>query len=85
MSNKFINQNAEENINENTNYLKRKQDDKKKTMLGGLIIKAGLDYLYPKDTDVLYGMLLTNKKLLSIKPDAMDQWREIGKDLKNNT
>ena len=68
--------------NQDANYLARKQDTRKKIMLGGLIIKAGLDYLHPKDAEVLYGMLLTNKRLLSIKPEAIEQWREIGKDLK---
>ncbi len=67
---------------ENANYLARKQDARKKIMLGGLIIKAGLDYLHPKDTEVLYGMLLTNKMLLSIKPDSIEQWRKAGKDLR---
>ncbi|BFD46159.1 MAG: hypothetical protein DMENIID0002_08050 [Rickettsia endosymbiont of Sergentomyia squamirostris] len=46
--------------NQNTHYLERKQDARKKIMLGGLIIKAGLDYLHPKDTQALYGMLLAN-------------------------
>ena len=67
---------------ENPNDLKRKQDARKKIMLGGLIIKAGLDYLHPNDAEVLYGMLLTNKRLIKLKPDSIEQWREIGKDLR---
>ncbi|MFU7503305.1 conjugal transfer protein TraD [Candidatus Tisiphia endosymbiont of Melanophora roralis] len=68
--------------NQNTHYLERKQDARKKIMLGGLIIKAGLDYLHPKDDQALYGMLLVSKMLLASKPEMLEQWREIGKDLK---
>ncbi len=67
---------------ENANSLARKQDTRKKIMLGGLIIKAGLDYLHPHDAEVLYGMLLTNKMLLKAKPDSIEQWRKVGKDLR---
>lgn len=82
MNNQSNNQINSQNSNQNANYLKRKQDTRKKIMLGGLIIKAGLDYLHPKDVDVLYGMLLTNKTLLDINPKIAEHWREFGKDLK---
>lgn len=82
MNNQSNNQNSNYNNNQNANYLKRKQDTKKKIMLGGLIIKAGLDYLHPQDVEVLYGMLLTDKKLLNNNPEIAECWREIGKDLK---
>ncbi|WP_417904511.1 conjugal transfer protein TraD [Candidatus Tisiphia endosymbiont of Micropterix aruncella] len=52
--------------NQSTNYLERKQDTRKKIMLGGLIIKAGLDYLHPKDTQALYGMLLVIVKYIEL-------------------
>lgn len=68
---------------DNTNDLKRKQDARRKIMLGGLVIKAGLEFLHPNDTEVLYGMLLANKKLLKLKPEIINYWRELGKDLKN--
>ncbi len=68
--------------NHHTNDLARKQDTRKKILLGGLVIKAGLDYLHPQDVDVLYGLLLANKKLLTNKPEIAAKWREIGKDLK---
>ncbi len=67
---------------QNANYLKRKQDTRKKIMLGGLVIKAGLDYLHPEDIEVLYGMLLTSKTLLNTNPEIFEYWRECGKDLK---
>lgn len=77
-------------VNQNSNDLQHKKDIKKKIMLGDLIVKARLDYLYPKDAEVIYGMLLTNKRLIALKPDFIEQWREIGKglkkkDLKENT
>jgi hypothetical protein len=67
---------------QNTNYLQGKQHTRKKIMLGGLIIKAGLEYLYPQDAQALYGMLLASKAVLVSKPQILEQWREIGKDLK---
>ncbi|MCZ6901305.1 MAG: conjugal transfer protein TraD [Rickettsia endosymbiont of Ixodes persulcatus] len=36
----------------------RKSDARKKIMLGGLFVKAGLDYLHPENAHILYGMLL---------------------------
>ena len=46
------------------------------------MVRAGLGYLYPKDVEVLYGMLLANKKLLSIKPELSEECQKIGKGLK---
>ncbi len=82
MNSQSNNQINSQNSNQNANYLKRKQDTRKKIMLGGLVIKAGLDHLHPKDVDVLYGMLLTNKTLLDINPQIAEHYREFGKDLK---
>lgn len=69
-------------VNKNRAALKRKKALKKKIALGGLVVRAGLGYLYPKDVEVLYGMLLANKKLLSIKPELSEECQKIGKGLK---
>ncbi|WP_342226330.1 conjugal transfer protein TraD [Rickettsia endosymbiont of Urophora cardui] len=42
----------------------RKADARKKIMLGGLFVKAGLDYLYPESAYILYGILLDCKEQL---------------------
>lgn len=65
----------------NPNDLQHKKDTKKKIILGSLVVRAGLDYLYPKDVQVLYGMLLANKKLLRVKPELVEICREVGKSL----
>ena len=59
----------------------RKADARKKIMLGGLFVKAGLDYFYPHDPATLYGMLLYNKQMIGSNPDILAQWKEMGKDL----
>lgn len=69
-------------IDQNSNDLQHKKDAKKKIVLGSLVVRAGLDYLYPKDTQVLYGMLLANKKLLRVKPELVEICREVGKSLR---
>lgn len=61
--------------------LMRKADARKKIMLGGLFVKAGLDYFYPHDPAVLYGMLLHNKQMIEAEPDIIDRWQEQGKEL----
>ncbi len=61
--------------------LERKQDARKKIMLGGLIIKAGLDYLHPEEAYVIYGMLLDCKKALATKPEIKERWKKLGKEL----
>jgi len=40
----------------------RKADARQKIMLGGLFVKAGLDYLHPDNAHILYGMLLDCKE-----------------------
>ena len=42
----------------------RKEDARKKIMLGGLFVKAELDHFHPHDPATLYGMLLEAKNLL---------------------
>lgn len=63
--------------------LERKADTRSKIMMGGLIKKAELDYLHPDNADVLYGMLLANKKQLESNPKLLEQWKDLGKDLTN--
>ena len=69
-------------VNKNCAVLKRKRAIKKRALLGGLVIRAGLGYLYPKDVEVLYGMLLANKKLISMQPERVETCREIGNGLR---
>lgn len=59
----------------------RKEDARKKIQLGGLLVKAGLDHMHPKDAYILYGMLLDCKRALEIKPEVKERWANLGKDL----
>lgn len=59
----------------------RKSDSRKKIILGGLFVKAGLDYLHPDNTHILYGMLLDCKEQLIIKPKIIDKWKSKGRAL----
>ena len=59
----------------------RKEDARKKIQLGGLFIKAGLDYMHPQDAYILYGMLLDCKRALEVKPEVKNRWKELGKGL----
>lgn len=59
----------------------RKADTRMKIMMGGLIKKAGLDFLHPDKADVLYGMLLDNKKSLETNPTITQKWQKLGRDL----
>lgn len=59
----------------------RKADIRKKIKLGELIIKAELDYMYPDNMSILYGMLLDSKNLLSAHPKLITRWQELGKEL----
>jgi len=61
--------------------MNRKEDTRKKIQLGGLLIKAGLDYMHPQDAYVLYGMLLDCKAVLKNKPAIKERWKEMGKGL----
>lgn len=58
----------------------RKEDARKKIMLGGLFVKAGLDHFHPHDPATLYGMLLHGKELLNDSNNAT-RFKELGKDL----
>ncbi|HJD60570.1 MAG TPA: conjugal transfer protein TraD [Rickettsia endosymbiont of Omalisus fontisbellaquei] len=62
-------------------HIERKTDARKKIMLGGLIVKAGLDYLHPENAFILYGMLLDCKEQLILNPKIIDKWKRKGKDL----
>jgi hypothetical protein len=59
----------------------RKEDTRKKIQLGGLFVKAGLDYMHPRDAYVLYGMLLDCKRAMQVKPEVKNRWKEMGKEL----
>lgn len=59
----------------------RKEDTRKKIQLGGLLVKAGLDYMHPQDAYVLYGMLLDCKRALEVKPEVRERWASLGKEL----
>jgi len=59
----------------------RKADARRKIQLGGLIVKAGLDYMHPHHAYILYGMLLDCQRTLEIKPEIRDRWAELGKEL----
>jgi hypothetical protein len=59
----------------------RKQDARKKIMLGGLFVKAGFDHYYPHDPATLYGMLLYCKNIVKNKPEVLSEWKKLGKVL----
>lgn len=59
----------------------RKAEARKKIQLGGLIVKAGLDYMHPGEAYVLYGMLLDCKRVLVVKPEVKKRWKLLGKEL----
>jgi len=59
----------------------RKADAQKKIMLGGLFVKAGLDYLHPESAHILYGMLLDCKEQLITNPKIIDKWKNKGSEL----
>lgn len=59
----------------------RKQQTRKKIQLGGLVVKAGLDYLHPQDAHVIYGMLLDCKEHLHTKPETKKRWACMGRGL----
>ncbi len=60
--------------------IKRKQDTHNKIQMGGLIIKAGLDYLYPRDNAVLLGILVDAKDKLNSdeKYEYIDYFQKLG-------
>lgn len=64
--------------------LERKADTRHKIMMGGLIKKAGLDYLHQDNIQALFGMLLANKKQLEKQPELINIWAKLGEDLQNS-
>ena len=66
------------------NSTERKLDTRKKIMLGGLFVKAGLDNFYPHDPATLYGMLLYCKKAIEVKPELLLKWKALGFELIEN-
>jgi hypothetical protein len=59
----------------------RKEDARKKIMLGGLFVKAELDQFHPHDQDILYGMLLDAKSRMHDDPTLTNKWRTLGQEL----
>ena len=59
----------------------RKADTRKKIQLGGLIVKAGLDYMHPMDAYILYGMLLDCKESIAEHPEILNRWKRMGREL----
>ena len=61
--------------------MERKAETRKKIQLGGLIIKAGLEDMHPKEAYIIYGMLLDCRKVLETRPDIKEKWASLGKIL----
>jgi hypothetical protein len=59
----------------------RKEETRKKIQLGGLLVKAGLDHMHPKNTYILYGMLKDCKRVMEVKPEVLERWKLMGKEL----
>ena len=68
-------------IIKNESIFDRKTDARKKIMLGGLFVKAGLDHMHPQDAYILYGMLLDCKRVMQVKPEVRERWANLGKEL----
>ncbi|WP_039458045.1 conjugal transfer protein TraD [Candidatus Jidaibacter acanthamoebae] len=60
--------------------IKRKQDAHSKIQMGGLIVKAGLDYLHPKESAILLGILVDAKQKLDSddKYEYLDYYQKLG-------
>ena len=59
----------------------RKAETRKKIQLGGIMVKAGLENMHPKEAYILYGMLLDCRKVLESRPDIKEKWAQLGKTL----
>lgn len=59
----------------------RREDARKKIQLGGLLVKAGLDHMHPREAYILYGMLLDCKRAMLVKPEVKERWANLGKEL----
>ncbi len=59
----------------------RKEDARKKIMLGGLFVKAELDHFHPHDPATLYGMLLEAKNRMQADHTLTNKWRTLGQEL----
>lgn len=65
---------------ETKSQIKRKQDAHNKIQMGGLIVKAGLDYLHPKESAILLGILVDAKQKLESddKYEYIDYYQKLG-------
>ncbi|MBN8829011.1 MAG: conjugal transfer protein TraD [Sphingobacteriia bacterium] len=59
---------------------KRKQDTRNKIEMGGLVIKAGIDYLHQEDKEILLGALVYISHLLNDENDG-ETYKEVFKNL----
>jgi hypothetical protein len=59
----------------------RKEDARKKIMLGGLFVKAELDHFHPHDPATLYGILLDAKNRMQDDPLLAGKWHTLGQEL----
>jgi hypothetical protein len=59
----------------------RKEDARKKIILGGLFVKAELDHFLPDDQAILYGILLDAKTRMQADPTLTNKWRALGQEL----
>lgn len=49
-----------------------------KIMMGGLVKKAGLDYLHPSDAGALLGIFLEAKQNIDANPELLTHFKKIG-------
>ncbi len=61
--------------------MERKEDARKKLKIGNLVVMVGLDYMYPRNLNILYGMLVWAKYTLQNHTDVLDLWRSKGHDM----
>lgn len=66
---------------------KRKNDAHQKIMMGGLIVKAGLEYLHEDDKDILLGLLIDAKQKIQSddKETIITHYKKLGNDAFNTT
>ena len=61
--------------------MERKEDARKKLQIGNLVVMVGLDYMYPRELKILYGMLVWSKYSVQNNPKILDIWKDAGHDM----
>ena len=61
--------------------ISRKQDARRKIMMGGLFVKAGLDHYHKETPHLLYGMLLHCQKMITENDNAESYFSKLGEEL----